>query len=192
MTYKYNLDGEFSSSSSFSMAGLAASSGLYTGKPFSKQWIMDGGVSGGFMELNPSGICVGPQVFFPTVLPSLPTIYSNALTNVTGNLFWQSGGVWFPLTSGASIAVSDEKVRASASDPTAGFLDAKVDSTTIQVASNVLKVRDNLYTITGTTDNNYQILTGTSGALNTLASNYSNTSGFINTFNSGYLNTSGP
>jgi len=145
MVYKYNLDGEFSSASSFDMSTLGSSSGLYTGPPFSKQWIMNAGVSGGFMELNGSGICVGPQVFFPVSLATLPSSYCNALTNVTGNLYWQSGAAWFPLTSGGAIVSIDEKVRASLTDLVPGFLDAKVDNATIEVSSNALKVKDNVF-----------------------------------------------
>ena len=45
----------------------------------------------------------------------------------------------------AGACLTDELVKASSGDPTAGYLDAKVDGTTVEVASNLLKVKDGVY-----------------------------------------------
>lgn len=53
---------------------------------------------------------------------------------------------WFDLSTGKLVAGAsptiDEKVKAASGDATAGYLDAKVDGSTIEVASNQLRLKD--------------------------------------------------
>jgi len=47
------------------------------------------------------------------------------------------------------VVTTDEKVKASAGDPTTGYLDAKVDNATIEISANKLKVKDSVFSSTG-------------------------------------------
>ena len=64
----------------------------------------------------------------------------DTLTNSgSGNQFLADDGSY------KSVSTADEKVKASATDTTAGYLSDKVDNSTIEVSSQKLKVKDNVF-----------------------------------------------
>jgi len=67
------------------------------------------------------------------------TLLDSLINSGSGNQFLADDGSY------KSVSTVDEKVKASATDTTAGYLSDKVDNLTIEVASEKLKVKNNVF-----------------------------------------------